>query len=86
MSSEVADFTTGEFVPADQALYVEGSLVRLCAHDLTQRDGMGVLYNVVWDRCLPSLLAFETREQGELFRRQKGGEIKTYPQVMEEDR
>jgi hypothetical protein len=46
---------------------------------------MGVLYRLVWDRCLPSLLAFETREQAEFFRRQNGGEIKTYPQVIEED-
>ncbi len=43
VSAQVADFTTGEFVPADKALYVEGSLVQLCAHDLTQRDGMGAL-------------------------------------------
>ena len=85
VSAQVADFTTGEFVPADEALYVEGSLVELCAHDLTQRDGMGVLYRLVWDRCLPSLLAFKTREQAELFRHQNGGEIKTYPQVIEKD-
>lgn len=85
VSAEVADFTTGEFVPADEAFYVEGSLVRLCAHDLAKRDGMGVLYRLVWDRCLPSLLAFETREQAKFFRRQNGGEIKTYPQVIEED-
>jgi hypothetical protein len=85
VSAEVADFITGEFVPADEALYVEGSLVRLCAHDLAQRDGMGMLYRLVWDRCLPSLLAFESRQQAELFRRQNGGEIKTYSHVIEED-
>ena len=85
VSAQVADFTTGEFVPAEEAFYVEGSLVELCAHDLAQRDGMGVLYRLVWDRCLPSLLAFETRQQAELFRRQNGGEIKTYSHVIEED-
>lgn len=85
VSAQVADFITGEFVPADEALYLEGSMVQLCAHDLTQRDGMGVLYRLVWDRCLPSLLAFKTRVQAELFRRQNGGVIKTHLQVIEKD-
>ncbi len=85
VAAKVADFTTGELVPAEGAYYVEGSMVHLCAHDLIQRDAMGVLYRLVWDRCLPSLVAFKTKGQAELFRRQHGGEINTYRQVMEED-
>lgn len=85
VSAKVTDFTTGEFVPADEVLYIEESLVQLCAHDLAQRDGMGVLYRLVWDQCLPSLVAFKTREEAELFLRKNSGQIKTYAQIVTED-
>ena len=84
VATEVADFTTSELFPAEEAYFVEGSRVQLCRHDESEsgRDQTGILYTMVWDRCLPSLVAFRTHEEAEQFRGQNGGQIKTYAQLL----
>ena len=82
---EVADFWTSELFDATQAFYVEDSLVNMCYLDTpVQRDIEGTESTLMWDRCVPGLLAFESREDAEAFRREKGGTIKTYNQLLEE--
>jgi hypothetical protein len=83
--SEVADFQTGEFVDADAAYFIEGSTAHSCAEDLGQRDATGSLYTMVWDRCLPSLIAFKEKALAEEFILENGGEIRTYAQLLSED-
>ncbi len=85
VSLEVADFRTNELLDATQAIYIEDSSVNLCyLDDPVQRHIEGVESRLVWDRCLPGLLAFESREDAEEFRSEKGGVIKTYEQLLEE--
>ena len=85
MAVEVADFRTSELLDATQAFYVEDSLVNMCYLDeLLLRDAEGMRPTLAWDRCLPGLLSFQSREAAEEFRRDKGGVIKTYDQLLEE--
>ena len=82
---EVADFRTNELLDATLALYVEDSSVNMCYLDTpVHRHIEGVESRLVWDRCLPGLLAFQSREDAEEFKREKGGLIKTYEQLLEE--
>ncbi len=81
--AQVADFSTGERFPADEAHYVENSSVHLCCPtDRVQEDRSGTQYTLAWDRCLPSLVAFRDRDRAVEFSRQRGGLIKTYAQLV----
>jgi len=82
---EVADFQTNELLDASQVIYIEGSSINLCyADNLVRRNAEGMRLTLAWDRCLPGLLAFQAREAAEEFRRDKGGVIKTYDQLLKE--
>ncbi len=82
---EVADFRTSKLMDATQAFYVEDSSVNMCYLDTpVHRHIEGTESTLAWDRCMPGLLAFESREDAEAFSRDKGGTIKTYHQLLEE--
>jgi len=82
---EVADFRTSKLLDATQAFYVEDSSVNLCYLDTPVRRHIeGTESTLTWDRCMPGLLAFQLRENAEEFKREKGGLIKTYEQLLEE--
>ncbi len=84
-SADVADFVTQERVDADKAFYVEDSSVVMCRHDgRLKEDCSGAQYELTWDRCLPSLVAFSSRGSAEAFRTEKGGVIKTYADLKQE--
>lgn len=84
-SAEVTGFDTGERFDAHDALFVEGSSVNLCQSKMLEEDRSGVQYRLAWDRCLPSLIAFKDREAAGAFRRDYGGVIKTYGELLEEE-
>jgi hypothetical protein len=70
---------------ATQAFYVEDSSVNMCYLDTpVHRHIEGTESTLAWDRCMPGLLAFESREAAEDFRSEKGGLIKTYNQLIKE--
>ena len=82
---EVADFRTSKLMDATQAIYVEDSSVNMCYLDSpVHRHIEGIESTLAWDRCMPGLLAFESREAAEDFRSEKGGFLKTYLQLLEE--
>jgi len=84
-SVEAADFDTGKRIDAAKAYYVENSDVQLCcSNKRVERDRMGTLYMLVWDRCLPSLVAFEDLAGAEAFLRDHSGQIRTYAELLEE--
>jgi hypothetical protein len=84
-STEVTDFASKKLFPADEAFYVEGSPVHFCSHAPMEEDRSGTQYEVAWDRCLPSLIAFESRDAAVEFERENGGVVKTYAELLEED-
>lgn len=82
---EVADFRRSKLLDATQAFYVEDSSVNLCYLDTpVHRHIEGTESTLTWDRCMPGLLAFGSREDAEEFRSKKGGFIKTYNMLIKE--
>ena len=84
-SVEVTDFDTGQRIDANDAVFVEGSSVNMCHNKMVEEDRSGVQYQLTWDRCMPSLIAFKDRGAAESFRRDYGGAIKAYQEVLEEE-
>lgn len=82
---DVADFDTGERFDAKEAFYVENSSVNLCSRHTVEKDGSGVQYDLAWDRCLPSLIAFKNRAAAAAFRSRNGGSIKLYDELLQEE-
>jgi hypothetical protein len=52
---------------------------------MVEQDLSGDRYDVSWDRCLPSLIAFRSREAAEAFRSKFGGVVKLYRKLLEEE-
>jgi hypothetical protein len=78
------DLTTGEFVAAQSAYYVEGGDVEYCTMHSTpvEREPQGVRVRE-YDRCLPSLVAFRTQQEAEAYQKRHGGQVFDYRQAME---
>jgi hypothetical protein len=71
-------------IDAAKGSYVENSHVHLCSHSPVQEDRSGTQYEVAWDRCLPSLIAFESPAEARAFQAKNGGVIKSYDELLRE--
>jgi hypothetical protein len=78
------DYDTRKQIDARKAFYVEGSAVHECCSETPRRNLEGDRYDLQWDRCLPSLVAFGSRDEAQAFRGEHGGEIVTYERLQEE--
>jgi hypothetical protein len=79
------DFKSGRLIPARSAYYDMGGNVQYCTrHDpsLQRMPGKGVEMRV-YDRCLPTLVAFATRNDAEVYREKHGGRVLTYNEAIE---
>jgi hypothetical protein len=78
------DFASGRVIPAATAYYDEGGDVQYCTagHPPVERGPQGVRRRA-YDRCLPALVAFATRDEAEAYRKQHGGRILSYDQAVE---
>lgn len=86
VSVETADFDSGKRLDAENAFFVENSDVHLCCGEqLVEKDRSGTQYELAWDRCLPSLVAFTTKEAAEAFLREHGGRVRTYAELQKEE-
>ncbi len=81
---EVTDFYSRKLLDATSAFYVEGSPVHFCSHAALQEDRSGAQYEVAWDRCLPSLVGFASREDAEEFQSENGGTVRSYDELLAE--
>jgi hypothetical protein len=84
-SMSVRDFDTASPLDARAAIYVDGSDVTPCssmhASKNPPQDERGCCMKQVYDRCLPSLLAFGSRGRAEAFSRNHGGAVKTFAEI-----
>ena len=82
-SAFATDVTTGESIAAESALYVEGGDVQYCTHgeQPVAREPNGVSVRE-FDRCLPTLVAFKSHEEAEVYQREHGGRILSYAQAL----
>lgn len=78
------DLNTGRFIAAETAFYIEGGDVEYCTMHSTPvaRQPQGVAVRD-YDRCLPSLVAFSTRQAAETYQKEHGGEVLEYQRAME---
>ena len=83
---DVADYARKKLIDVDSAYSVEDSSVSLCAHSPPLRgDRICSQYQVTWDRCFPSPVAFQSRELADAFRKQNGGLVRTYEELLLEN-
>lgn len=82
--TKVTDFGSNALLDAEDAFYVEGSPVHFCGHAHIEEDRSGTQYELAYDRCLPSLIAFESREGAVRFIRRNGGVLKTMDELLKE--
>jgi hypothetical protein len=83
----IGDVSSEEFLPAEQAVYVENpSVSQCCSMEHPREDGSGRPYTLAWDRCLPGLVAFKDRRSALEFQRSQGGTIKSYQELLAEGR
>ena len=77
------DVVTGAMIPAESATYVEAGDVQYCTHDdqPMARDSHGVSVRD-YDRCLPTLVAFKTPQEAEVYQQQHGGHVLSYAQAL----
>jgi hypothetical protein len=77
------DLSTGAFIAAESAYYVEGGDVEYCTMHSTpvEREPQTVAVRD-FDRCLPSLVAFGTKQAAAAYQKQHGGQVLNYPQAM----
>ena len=80
----VSDHVSGRPAEAQAAFYVEGSDQHPCmsASDSMPREP-GVEYDLKFDRCLPSLIAFKDETAARAFQTQHGGRLLSFAQALE---
>ena len=81
--ARATDVTTGKSIAAESATYVEGGDVQYCTHgnQPVTREPNGVSVRE-YDRCLPTLAAFKTPQEAEVYQHQHGGRVLTYEQAL----
>lgn len=78
-SVDVSDYMSQRRLPASEAVYVAGSAVHPCCSQAEiLKDRSGIEYEMTWDRCLPSVIAFGSQEDALVFQQKQGGELMTY--------
>jgi len=80
----VTNHETGKPLDPEAATFVLGSDVSPCTHDTHQLRLEGEALPVQWDRCLPSILAFASRQSAESFRAQHGGRLRSFQELRQQ--
>jgi hypothetical protein len=77
------DFTSGRMIPATSAYYDEGGDVQYCTlHQPPMERGPQGVSERVYDRCLPVLVAFASRDAAQDYRMHHGGRVLTYGEML----
>lgn len=82
---ESTDFDTRRPIDPARAWYVSGSDIAPDASAARMRPSPETTADLHWHRCLPSVLAFATREAAERFQRAHGGQVETLARLREQD-
>ena len=78
---EAHDFATGRPIDARQAVYVDGSDMEHCSGDTGAASAQDSGRSLHYDRCLPSLVAFASREDAAAFMREHGGHLRGFDEL-----
>lgn len=81
-TATATDYATEKPVPVEEAVYVWNSNVEHCVvpqkRDWTDQRPM----RLAWDRCIPSLIAFRTKEEASQFQSEHGGTLVSYSESL----
>jgi hypothetical protein len=76
------DFSDGKTIPAKQAYYLEGSQIMECCASPTLRGEHGIVCEMHFDRCQPSLVTFANYEEAERYQAEHGGHVIRYEDAL----
>ena len=82
------DFKSGQLISARSAYYDMGGNVQYCTrHDpsIQRVPGQGVEMRV-YDRCLPVMVAFASKDDAESYQKLHGGRVVTFDQALQDIR
>lgn len=80
----VTDHDSGKPLDPDRATFVVGSDVSPCTHDAEQLRLEGEALPVRWDRCMPSILAFASREAAGASHARHGGRLRSLQELKQQ--
>jgi hypothetical protein len=80
----VTDHDSWKPLDPARAIFVLGSDVSPCTHDAEQLRMEGETLPVHWDRCMPSILAFASREAAGAFQRRHGGTLRSLQELKQQ--
>jgi nitrous oxide reductase accessory protein NosL len=73
--SQATDFSNGKLINAHSAFYLEGSDLMQCCASTTMRTDSGMIYDMHYDRCMPSLVAFANLKNAQAYQQEHGGRL-----------
>jgi hypothetical protein len=77
------DFNSGRMIRASSAYYDEGGDVQYCTrHKPPVERGTEGVSERVYDRCLPTLVAFSSRDEADAYRGRHGGRVVNYEEAL----
>jgi len=76
------DFNDGKTIPARQAIYLEGSQIMECCASPTLRGEQGIVCEMHFDRCQPSLVTFADDKEAQRYQAEQGGHIIRYEDAL----
>ena len=77
-----SDFSNGGTVPAKEAFYLEGSTLMECCGSPTLRGDQGMICEMHFDRCQPSLVTFSRLEDARDYQTKYGGLVIRYENAL----
>jgi hypothetical protein len=82
--ARATDDSSGHLIDAKAAFYDEGGDLQYCTlHQPSVERGPNDAVRLrVYDRCLPVLVAFASRDEAEAYRRRHGGRVLTYDEAL----
>ena len=80
--TELTDYQTGAKLSPNGAFLVRDSEVNMCVRAHSMMDADKQAAPLQYDRCLPGLLAFASKDQAAQFAREHGGEVLPFDTVV----
>ena len=81
--TRVFDYTSGQGLDPSKATVVVGSEVNLCMREHMLMDDRKEASELHYDRCAPSVLAFESQQAADEFQAKHGGVVKSFADLEE---
>jgi hypothetical protein len=72
---QATDFSTGRLIPAEAAYYLEGSDIMECCTSTTLRSDSGMICEMHYDRCMPSLVTFARADDARGYQQEHAGRV-----------